>query len=60
MPFLLIRFYVRPYQNATGTLLADGSLNWFTGETILALSWCAVYVVLGLFAARVIRREYAA
>jgi len=27
MPFLLIAYYVRPYQLATGTLSADGSLD---------------------------------
>lgn len=58
MPFLLIEYYVRPYQSARGMLSADGSLNWFTGEAILAGSWFVVYVTLGLFAIRVIRNSY--
>ena len=58
MPFLLIHFYVRPYQAATGTLAADGSLNWFAGETILAMSWFVVYVSLGILAIKVIRSQY--
>jgi len=58
MSFLLIFYYVRPYQSATGTLLADGSLDWFAGETLLAMSWLVVYVSLGIWAAKVFKREY--
>ncbi len=58
MPFLLITFYVRPYQSATGTLTPDGSLDWMTGEALLALSWSVVYVSLGLFAINIIRKKY--
>ena len=54
MPFLLITYYVRHFQATTGTLSADGSLDWFAGETILALSWSVVYVSLGIFAIKVI------
>jgi len=59
MPVLLIRFYVIPYQTATGQLLADGSIDWWTGEALLALSTAALYIPLGLIAAAVIRRRYA-
>ncbi|MDA0707299.1 MAG: sodium:solute symporter family protein [Proteobacteria bacterium] len=58
MPFVLINYYVHPYQSATGTLLPDGSLDWFTGEAILALCWFALYVPLGVFAISVIRKAY--
>ncbi|MDH4125521.1 MAG: sodium:solute symporter family protein [Gammaproteobacteria bacterium] len=58
MPPVLINYYVRPYQSATGTLLVDGSLNWFTGEAMLALSWFVLYVPLGIFAMRAIRKNY--
>jgi sodium/pantothenate symporter len=58
MPFLLINFYVRPFQSATGTLSSDGSLDWFTGETLLAMSWSLVYISLGLFTIRIIRNAY--
>jgi sodium/pantothenate symporter len=57
-PFLLIKYYVRPFQRATGTLLADGSLDWFTGEVALALSWSVVYISLGVFAIRIFRKAY--
>lgn len=58
MPFVLINYYVRPYQVATNTLNADGSIQWMTGESLLALSWFAVYVALAVFAIKVIRRGY--
>lgn len=58
MPFVLIAFYVRPYQTATGTLLADGSLDWFAGEAVLAMSWFVIYVALGIFTIRVVRNAY--
>jgi len=58
MPVLLITYYVRPFQRATGTLAADGGLNWFTGEALLAMSWAMIYISLGVFAARVIRSGY--
>lgn len=58
MPVLLIVYYVQPFQEARGELLPDGSINWFTGEAILALSWFFLYVTLGLFAAKVIRGSY--
>ncbi len=58
MPFLLITYYVRPYQEATQTLAANGSLDWFAGEAILVMSWFVVYVSLGIFSIRIIRNAY--
>jgi len=58
MPVLLIRFYVIPYQAAAGRLLADGSIDWFTGEAVLALASAALYIPLGVVAAIVIWRRY--
>ena len=58
MPLLLTNYYVRPYQAATGQLLADGSLNWMTGEMGLMLSWVITWLVLPLYAMRYIRRAY--
>jgi Na+/proline symporter len=58
MPILMINFYVKPFQTARGELMPDGSINWFAGEAILALSWFIVFVVLGWFAAKVIRGGY--
>ena len=57
-PWLLIAYYVRPLQAATGTLLPDGSFNWFTGEALAVLTCCVVYPSIGLIAAWVIRRDY--
>ncbi len=51
-------YYVHPYQSATGTLSADGSLDWFAGEALFAMCWFLVYGSLGLWAARVFRKEY--
>lgn len=58
MPFLLLRFYVRPYQQGTGELTADGGINWLTGEAILPLTWALLYIPLGIIVYRVIRRGY--
>jgi Na+/proline symporter len=58
MPFLLINYYVRPYQSATGSLSTDGSLDWLTGEAVLSMSWGVVYISLGVFAIRYIRNAY--
>jgi len=58
MPFVLITWYVRPFQAARGALSADGSLDWLTGEAILAMSWGVVYIPLGIFAIKVIRNAY--
>ncbi|MEM1175196.1 MAG: sodium:solute symporter family protein, partial [Pseudomonadota bacterium] len=60
MPFLIVTFYIRPFQAASGMLDADGSINWFTGEVALASGWFLLYVSLGVFAIRVIRHGYGA
>ena len=58
MPFLLINYYVLPYQAATGRLATSGGLNLLTGEALLALSSAALYIPLGLVCVYVIRRRY--
>jgi len=58
MTVAIIKIYITPYQQATGTLQADGSLDWMTGEMILAFSWVVMLVPLGLLALRVIRKSY--
>jgi len=58
MPYLLINYYVRPFQTARGELLPDGSLDWLAGESILVMSWMLVYVSLGLFSIKIIRNAY--
>jgi Na+/proline symporter len=58
MPVIMIVYYVIPYQTGSGTLLADGSVDWLRGEAILALSWAVLHIPLGLVSARVIWRRY--
>jgi sodium/pantothenate symporter len=58
MPFVMLHWYVGPYQRGSGELLADGSINWNTGEALLSLSWAALYVPLGLFVYRFVRKGY--
>ncbi len=58
MPWLLLTHYVVPYQRGAGELLADGSINWWTGEAMLALSSALLYIPLGLICIGVIRRRY--
>jgi sodium/pantothenate symporter len=58
MPFVMLHWYVRPYQRGAGQLLADGSINWATGEALLSLSWALLYIPLGLITYRVIRNHY--
>jgi sodium/pantothenate symporter len=57
-PALLLHFYVAPYQLGTGELLADGSINWNTGEALITLSSGLIYVPLGLLSIWAIRRRY--
>jgi sodium/pantothenate symporter len=57
-PVLLTIYYVLPYQRATGTLRADGSLDWATGEMALMVSWSVIWISVGVFAIRYVRRAY--
>ena len=41
---ILFTIYVQPYQDATGTLSADGSINWLSGESLLVLLICGADV----------------
>lgn len=58
MPFVMINYYVIPYQMSTDQLLADGSIDWSGGEALLALTWAVLYIPLGLISATVIWRRY--
>ena len=55
---LMVNYYVLPFQRATGSLIEGGSINWFTGEAIFAVSWAFIYAALGYFAIKVIRGNY--
>jgi sodium/pantothenate symporter len=58
MSVVLLYYYVRPYQMATDTLSADGSFDWFAGEALFAMSWFFIYVSLGIWAVRVLKKDY--
>jgi Na+/proline symporter len=58
MPLLLLNYYVLPYQTGAGELLADGSINFQSGEAILALCSAVLYIPLGLVSGYVIWRRY--
>jgi sodium/pantothenate symporter len=58
MPFLLLKYYVVPYQLGTGELLPDGSVNWSTGEARITLAVFFLHVPLALVAMKVIRDRY--
>ena len=58
IPILMLNFYVIPYQRGAGRLAADGGINWLTGEALLTLTSPLLYVPLGLFAIKMIRRGY--
>ena len=58
MPFLVVNYYIKPYQRGTGEILADGSMNWQTGEAWFSLSSAIVFLSLGILAAFVIWRSY--
>jgi hypothetical protein len=58
MPFLLLQFYVLPYQRGKGTTLAGDTLNWGEAEPWIAFGPALLFVPLGLIAARTIQRRY--
>jgi hypothetical protein len=58
LSYLLIVFYVTPYQEARGVPMEGGRLSWRTGEALLALGWAALYVPCGFVACWMIGRSY--
>ena len=58
MPFLLINYYVIPYQIGTGEISPDGSVNWGTPEAIVPMFVFVLHVPLALMAIKVIRDRY--
>ena len=55
---ILITIYVRPYQEATGTLTAGGGINWLSGESMLVLAGPVVVLPTAWIAWRMIRKSY--
>ena len=58
MPFLLLTYYVIPYQVGTGQISPDGSVNWNTGEALITLTVFMLHVPLALMAMKVIWDRY--
>ena len=58
MPFLMLKYYVIPYQIGTGQISPDGSVNWNTGEALITLTIFMLHVPLALMAMKVIRDRY--
>lgn len=58
MPIVMINYYVIPYQAGVGHLLAGGSIDWSKGEAMLAVTWAALYIPLGVISANIIWRRY--
>ncbi len=58
MPYLMLKYYVIPYQRGTGELLPDGSVNWDTPEALITLTVFVLHVPLALLAVKVIRDRY--
>ena len=58
MPFLLLQYYVIPYQIGTGEILPGGSINWNTGEARISLTVFFLHVPLALMAMKVIWGRY--
>ena len=58
MPFLLLKYYVIPYQIGTGQISPDGSVNWNTGEALITLTVFMLHVPLALMAMKVIWDRY--
>ena len=58
MCVVLLTIYVRPYQEATGTLSAGGSINWLSGESLLVLAGPVVVLPTAWIAWRMIRKSY--
>lgn len=58
MCIILINIYIRPYQEATGTLAAGGGIDWLSGESLLVLAHPVVVLPSAWIAWRMIRKSY--
>ncbi|WP_019528780.1 sodium:solute symporter family protein [Dasania marina] len=58
MAYLMVTFYVTPYQTASGQLLPNGQVDWATGEAFLSVSWALLYIPLALLTYILIWRSY--
>ena len=58
MPFLLLQFYVEPYQLGAGIIELGESIDWHHAEPWFVIGPLIIHVPLGVIAWRVIRRRY--
>jgi sodium/pantothenate symporter len=58
MPFMLLQYYVVPYQIGTGEILPGGAVNWNTVEAKITLTTFFLHVPLALMAMKVIWDRY--
>ncbi len=58
MPFLLLHFYVEPYQLGAGIIELGESIDWRHAEPWFVIGPLIIYVPLGVIAWRVIQRRY--
>lgn len=58
MPFLLLHFYVEPYQLGAGIIELGESIDWRHAEPWFVIGPLLIHVPLGVIAWRVIRRRY--
>lgn len=58
MPFLLLNFYVLPFQRGKGTVGVGDTINWAEVEPWIAFGPAILFVPLGLIAAITIKRRY--
>jgi len=54
----LMTIYVKPYQQATGSLAVGGGINWLSGESLLVLAGPLVVLPSAWIAWRMIRKSY--
>ena len=58
MCIVLINIYIKPFQEATGTLAAGGGIDWLSGESLLVLAHPVVVLPTAWIAWRMIRKSY--
>jgi sodium/pantothenate symporter len=58
MPIVFMVWYVEPYQAATGTLLENGSIDWFTGEVAILMVTPAMLIPVWWLTRTMINRSY--
>ena len=58
IPFIMLHFYVAPYQRGTGQITESGGINWATGEAIITFAAPLLYIPLGMLAYWMIKRDY--